>query len=165
MRARGLPRGRTASLSRHSISLEETSLMKFASPTSPAVTALLRYALLLPITALACGSEAAPPVVGNHPSEGGGTGNVSQSPSGGSSTVPMDGSKVTPVGGSSNATPSEGSSPALGGSAGMTSISVGGMSVGGMSVGGSVSAGGSAVSSGGSAGASPDLLTAVGGPL
>src|SRR6478736_1696472 len=165
MRVRGLPRGRTALLSATRSPLEETSLMKFASPTSPAFTAVLRYALLLPITALACGSEAAPPVVGNHPSGGGGTGNVSQAPSGGSSAVLMGGSGVTPVGGSSNATPSGGASPALGGSAGMTSTRVGGMSVGGMSVGGSVSAGGSAVSSGGSAGASPDLLTAVGGPL
>src|SRR6478736_4328139 len=55
MRARGLPRGRTASLSRHSISLEETSLMKFASPTSPAAPRLHRPSLAITLV-----EEAAP---------------------------------------------------------------------------------------------------------
>ena len=142
--------------------------MKFASPTSPALTAVLRYAFLLPIAALACGSEAAPPVVGNHPSGQGGSGNTSQSPSGGSAAMAMGGSGATPGGGSSNESPSGGSAPALGGGAGTTTTTsggVGGTGVGGMSVGGSVSAGGSAVSAGGSAGANSDLLTTVGGPL
>lgn len=142
--------------------------MKFASPTSPAFTLVLRYALFLPLAALACGSEAAPPVVGNHPSGGGSTGsNTSQSTGGSSTTVPNGGSGPAPIGGSSNANPSGGSSPALGGSGGSTSSAVGGTGVGGMSVGvgGTSSSAGGAVSAGGSAGSGTDLLTTVGGPL
>jgi hypothetical protein len=139
--------------------------MKAARPTTLTFT-VLSCALLLPLVAGACGSEAEPPIITTGGQATGGS-SQSTSGSGGAGVIPMGGSGVTPTGGS-------GGSAIAGTAQGGTGIVTGGTggtgtggAAGGMAGGTSGGMGGASgtAAGGSSAGMPGDLKETVGGPL
>jgi hypothetical protein len=138
--------------------------MKAASPTSLTV---LCCALFLPTAWGACGSTAAPPVVGA-PSAG----SSSVAGSAGSPTLPTSGSDSggaatggAPTGFAGETSLGGGGSTATGGSPQGGSVGLAGNGAGGAAAGGTGLGGTGGAASGGMAGAAVDLVATVGGPL